>query len=146
MERRITQIIRILILLGAFTPLVIFRLTWSPTNFGKMIVFRIIIEVALALWGIKKIRQMKLSGEQTKTRLFKLRSDLFGGSRSGLGDGGQGLTFLGFKIWSYVREAKISFALIVFGVSFAVSTFLGAHIGQSFWGGFERMGGLREKN
>jgi len=35
---------------SAFTPLVIFRAFWSPTNFGKVIVFRILIEIIFGLW------------------------------------------------------------------------------------------------
>lgn len=35
---------------STFTTLIVFRNFWSPTNFGKVVVFRIIVEIIFALW------------------------------------------------------------------------------------------------
>lgn len=44
------SIVRYGLLLSAITPLVIVRLFWSPTNFGKVILFRVILELITPFW------------------------------------------------------------------------------------------------
>ncbi|GEM_PF-904063 len=46
----VAKLIRYGLFFSAFTTLIVFRYFWSPTNFGKVIVFRVIIEVVFALW------------------------------------------------------------------------------------------------
>ena len=89
-------------LLGAlWTPLVVFRSFWSPTNFGKVIVFRILIEVLVVFWLALII----------SNREFRPKLNL------------------------------VSYAFLFFVFSYLVSSFFGVNFRQSFWGGFERMGG-----
>lgn len=88
-------------------PLIIFRNSFSPFNFGKVIVFRILIEVLL-------IAYIPLAIKYKEFRPFSI-----------------------FQIPNY-----IFWALTFFTISYAISTFLGVNWHQSFWGYWERMGGL----
>lgn len=95
------KLVRYGLFFSAFTTLIVFRDFWSPTNFGKVIVFRIIVEIIFAFWLILWLRN-KLT-------------------------------------WPKLN--LIGWAFFVFVSSYFISSFLGSNFNQSFWGGFERMGG-----
>ena len=113
------------LLAAVFVPLVIFRNSFSPFNFGKVIVFRILIEILLIAYIFLAIRYKEFRPNFKFSRFAKQIED------------------------PRFREAKsgqlpnsIFWALTFFTVSYAISTFLGADWHQSFWGYWERMGGL----
>lgn len=107
------QILRYGIFLAAFAPLVVFRNFFSPFNFGKAVVFRVLIELLIIpyIWLAMRYPEMRAFG--VKCLVAKPNA-----------------------------KNAISFALILFTVSMAVSTFAGVNWHQSFWGYWERMGGL----
>lgn len=98
------KILRYGLLLTAFTPLVVFRNFFSPFNFGKIIVFRIVLEVLLVLY-------IYLAAKYSELRTNFFKNPLF-------------------------------ISLTLYTIFMALSTFFGVDWHQSFWGYWERMGGL----
>ncbi len=111
------KILRYGLLLAVFVPLVIFRNNFSVFNFGKVIVFRTLIEILLIAYVILAVRYEEFRPWPRFADFKKLKL-LFG-------------------------PRHIIFAAIsLFTLSFSVSTFLGVNLHKSFWGEWERMGGL----
>lgn len=102
--------------MAAFTPLIIFRNSFSPFNFGKVVVFRSLIEILLVFYVV----------------LVLLCKEA--------------------RFWNYLWPLKIKdrinvrglllWAIFIYTFSYSLSTFLGVNWHQSFWGYWERMGGL----
>src|SRR3989338_697355 len=107
------------LLVAVFMPLVIFRNSFSPFNFGKVIVFRILVELLLVAYVWLAIRYKE----------FRIWNIEFGIIRKA--------TNSKFQI-----PNSIFWALTLFTASYATSAFLGVNWHQSFWGYWERMGGL----
>jgi len=107
-DRFLHRVVRYGIFLIPFIPLLIFRNTFSVFNFGKVIVFRTLIEVLLVAYIPLAIKYPNLRPPRPN---FKFPNIIF-------------------------------CALLLFTVSMTISTFLGVNYFKSFWGEWERMGGL----
>lgn len=113
----LNTILRYGLLLAVFAPLVIFRNNFSVFNFGKVIVFRMLIEVLLIVYVILAVKYEEF---RPWPRLVDFK-----------------------KLKSLFNPRHVIFtALGLFTLSFLVSTFLGVNWHKSFWGEWERMGGL----
>ncbi len=104
-------------MLAVFVPLVIFRNNFSVFNFGKVIVFRTLIEILLVVYVILAIKYEEFRSWPRFANFRKLKS-------------------------LFSSQYIIFTALSLFTLSFLVSTFLGVNWHKSFWGEWERMGGL----
>jgi len=116
-DKFLHKFLRYGLLLAVFVPLVIFRNNFSVFNFGKVIVFRTLIEILLVVYVILAVRYEEFRPWPRLADFKKLKS-LFG------------------------PQYIIFTALSLFTLSFLVSTFLGVNWHKSFWGEWERMGGL----
>ncbi|TSC90977.1 MAG: tetratricopeptide repeat domain protein [Parcubacteria group bacterium Licking1014_17] len=107
------KILRYALLFSLFFPLIIFRNSFSPFNFGKLIVFRTYIEILLPVFLYLIIKYPQL-------RPWKWSS----------------------SVWGFFKNNLILCTLGLFLVSYIISTFAGVNWRLSFWGSWERMGGL----
>lgn len=107
------EVLRYGIFLAAFVPLIFFRNSFSPFNFGKAIAFRTLVEVLLIFY-------LYLIFKYPRLWPFRFRVNL---SRASDGD-------------------RIFWLLSVFTIVAGISSTLGINWHQSFWGYWERMGGL----
>jgi len=100
-------------------PLIIFRNSFSVFNFGKVVFFRTLIEALIIVYIPLVLKYPQFRPFQGKISSFK---------------------FLDIK--KFIKNNLIFSALTIFTTSYAVSTFLGVNWHKSFWGEWERMGGL----
>ena len=122
LDRFLYRFLRYGLFFVPFIPLVVFRNFWSPFNFGKAVVFRTLIEVLFAFYIPLAIKYSAFR-PWSKYHRKNLSSNLSSSQDDRLG----GFIFLG---------------LTLFTISTAVSMFIGVSFYNSFWGSFERMGGL----
>jgi O-antigen ligase len=101
------KLVRYGLMLAVFVPLIIFRNNFSVFNFGKVVVFRTLIELLIIAYIPLAIKYPK----------FRPPNPLS-------------------------KKNRILFVLTLFTISYVVSTFLGVNWFKSFWGEWERMGGL----
>jgi O-antigen ligase/tetratricopeptide (TPR) repeat protein len=142
------------LLLAVFVPLVIFRNAFSPFNFGKVVVFRTLIEFLLVIYVILalKYREFRPPGFVSSIwyLVFRIKylvcgiSYLVSKARRGF-DVVNKSQAEKYKIQNtkYKIQNTIFLGLTLFTVSMVISTFIGVNWYKSFWGGgWERMGGL----
>lgn len=127
-DKILHKLLRYGLLLAVFVPLVIFRNNFSPFNFGKVIVFRTLIEILFVIYVALAIKYPRFRPPNLVSSILYLVSRI---KKSKI------------QNTKYQIPNTIFLALTLFTASMVLSAFAGVNWYKSFWGGgWERMGGL----